>query len=174
MNRLSPLEIQRLSFPRRLQGFDPEAVREVLNRLADQCEEDARERGELKAGLTRMTRELDEHRQRAAAVHQAMVEAQQAAEQTVARAEKEAQRIVAEAQALADRVLEDATRRAENIELVVGQLRSRRRTARADLRRLLEIIDGAIRDDEAAEAGEPEAPTLAVLRPRHRESRGDR
>jgi len=174
MSRLSPLEIQRLTFPRRLQGLDSEAVREVLNQLADQCETDAREKGELKAETVRLTRELDEHRQRTAAVQQAMVEAQQAAEQTITRAEKEAQRILAEAQSLADRVLEDATRRVENIELVAGQLRSRRRSARADLRRLLEIIEGAIRDDESAESGEPETPTLAVLRPRHRESRGER
>lgn len=174
MNRLSPLEIQRLSFPRRLQGFDPEAVREILHQLADQCETDAREKGELKAEVVRLTRELDEHRQRTAAVQQALVEAQQAAEQTIARAGKEAEHIVAEAQSLADRILEDATRRVENIELVAAQLRSRRRTARADLRRLLEIIEGAIRDDESAESSEPETPTLAVLRPRQRESRGER
>jgi len=174
MNRLSPLEIQRLSFPRRLQGYDPEAVREVLNQLADQMEDFARERGELRAQVARLTQEVDEHRGKAGAVHEAMVDAQRAAEQTLARAEKEGQRIIAEAQVLADRVLEEGTRRAENIEMVVAQLRSRRRSARADLRRLLEIIEGAIRDDESAESGETEGPTLAVLRPRQREARGER
>jgi DivIVA domain-containing protein len=36
MNRLTPLEIQRATFPRRLQGFDPDAVREFLSQLAEQ------------------------------------------------------------------------------------------------------------------------------------------
>jgi hypothetical protein len=55
-------------------------------------------------------------------------------------AEAEAQRIVAEAQALADRILYEATHRTENIEVVTGQLRTRRRAARAELRRLIEIM----------------------------------
>ena len=72
---------------------------------------------------------------------------------------------------LADRILEEATRRAENIEVVTGQLRSRRRAARADLKRLAELLAGAARDDETTEQREGEVPSIAVLRPRLREKR---
>ena len=131
MNRLTPLEIQRATFPRKFRGLDPEAVRDLLGQLAEHVEEDARTRGELKAQLASLSREVEDHRERADALNEALVAAQRSAEATVARAEVEAQRIIADAQALADRVLDEATRRAENIELVIAQLRGRRRAARA-------------------------------------------
>jgi cell division initiation protein len=171
MNRLTPLEIQRATFPRRLQGFDPDTVRDFLSQLAEQFEDDARLRGELRGQVARLTREVEEYKERADALNQALSAAERTAQATVAHAEAEAQRLVGEAQALADRILEEATRRAENIEVVTGQLRSRRRAARADLRRLAELLGGAARDDEATEQREAEVPSIAVLRPRLREKR---
>ena len=169
MNRLTPLEIQRATFPRRLQGFDPDAVRAMLSSVAEQVEEDARLRGELRGQVARLTREVEEYRERADALNQALLAAERTAEATVAKAEAEGHRILAEAQALADRILDDATRRAENVELVISQLRGRRRSARADLRRLAEMLAGAAGDDDAAEQREGEAPSVALLRPRQRE-----
>jgi cell division initiation protein len=171
MNRLTPLEIQRATFPRRLQGFDPDVVREFLSQLAEQFEDDARTRGELRAQVARLTREVEEYRERNDALNQAIAAAERTAEATIARAEAEAQRLIAETQTLADRILEEATRRAENIEVVTGQLRSRRRGARADLKRLAELLAGAARDDENAEQRESDVPTVAVMRPRSREKR---
>jgi DivIVA domain-containing protein len=171
MNRLTPLEIQRATFPRRLQGFDPDTVREFLSQLAEQVEDDARLRGELRAQVARLSREIDEYRERADALNQALSAAERTAQATIAHSEAEAQRIVSEAQTLADRILEEATRRAENIEVVTGQLRSRRRAARADLKRLAELLAGAARDDEASEQRDSEASSVAVLRPRAREKR---
>jgi DivIVA domain-containing protein len=171
MNRLTPLEIQRATFPRRLQGFDPDAVREFLSQLAEQFEDDARLRGELRAQVARLTREVEEYKERADALNLAMTAAERTAEATVARAETEAQRLITETQTLADRILEEATRRAENIEVVTGQLRGRRRAARADLKRLAELLAGAARDDEATEQRETEVSSVAVLRPRSREKR---
>lgn len=172
MARLTPLEIQRCSFSRTLHGYKPEEVSALLTRIAEQVEDDARERGELKAQLARLKAELDDYREKADAVRAALVAAERTAEATVARAEAEAARIVADAQALAERVLDEAARRAETIELVIGQLRQQRRAARADLRRLASLLEGATRDDEAAEEREGERTTLAMLRPRQREGKG--
>lgn len=174
MNRLTPLEIQRASFPRRLQGLDPEAVRSFLGQVAEMIEDDSRLRGELKAQVAKLTREVEEYRHRADALNEALVAAQRSAEATVAKAETEAQRIIADAQALSDRILEEATRRAENVELVTSQLRARRRTARADLKRVAELLEGVAKDDEGAEAREAEGPTIALLRPRQKEGKGER
>lgn len=172
MARLTPLEIQRCSFSRTLHGYKPEEVSALLTRIAEQVEDDARERGELKAQLARLKAELDDYREKADAVRAALVAAERTAEATVARAEAEAARIVADAQTLAERVLDEAARRAETIELVAGQLRQQRRAARADLRRLASLLEGAARDDEAAEEREGERTTLAMLRPRQREAKG--
>jgi len=174
MTRLTPLEIQRATFPRKFRGLAPEAVRELLGQLAEHVEEDARARGELKAQVTSLTRELEEHRQRADALNEALVAAQRSAEATIAKAEGDAQRIVAEAQSLADRVLDEATRRAENIEMVISQLRGRRRAARADLRRLAEVLTGTAKDDEIVDQRDAESSTIALLRPRGREAKAEK
>lgn len=171
MARLTPLEIQRCSFSRSLHGFKPDEVSALLERLAEQVEEDARERGELKAQLARLKAELDDYREKADAVRAALVAAERTAEATIARAEAEAGRIVADAQSLAERVLEEAARRAETIELVTGQLRQQRRAARADLRRMADLLEGTARDDEAAEEREGERANLTMLRPRQREGK---
>ena len=174
MNRLTPLEIQRAAFPRKLRGMDPDAVREFLGQIAEQLEEEARSRGELRTQVARLTQEVEEYRQRADALNEAMVAAQRTAEATVAQAEAEAQRIVTEAEALADRVVDDAARRAENVELVIGHLRGRRRNARSDLKRLVDLLQGTVRDDEAAEQRESEAPSVSFLRRRHSDAKGER
>jgi cell division initiation protein len=171
MNRLTPLEIQRASFPRKLHGIDPEAVRELLSQVAEQVEEEARIRGELRSQVARLTQEVEDYRQRTNAVNEALVAAQRSAEATLARSEAEAARIVSEAQALADRVIDDAIRRAENLELVIGQLKGRRRSARADLKRIAELLGGAASDDASSEEREAQAPAVTVLRPRQRETK---
>jgi DivIVA domain-containing protein len=174
MNRLTPLEIQRATFPRRLRGLDRGAVFELLSQIAEQVEEEARLRGELRAQLAQLTQEVEQHRQRAEAINEAMVSAQRAAEATIARAEQDAQRMLAEAQALADKLVDEAGQRAENIEILISQLRGQRRLARGDLKRLTGLIEGLVRDDEATEQREPEVPSVAVLRHRQRESKGER
>ena len=174
MSRLTPLEIQRATFPRRMRGLDPDAVRDFLGQIAEQLEEEARSRGELRAQVARLTQEVEEYRQRADALNEAMVAAQRAAEAIVGKAEAEAQRIVGEAEALADRVVDAAARRAENIELVIGQLRARRRGARADLKRLVDVLQGLGRDDEAAEQREAEGPSVSFLRRRASDAKGER
>jgi len=166
MARLTPLEIQRATFSRKLQGVDPEAVRDYLGQIAEQVEDDARQRGELKNQIAHLNQELDEHRARVGSLNETLLAAQKTAEATVGRAEAEGQRIVAEAQNFADRVIDEATRRVENIELVIGQLRARRRAARADLTRLADLLNGSARDDETAEERDKELPSVALLRPR--------
>lgn len=169
MHRLTPLEIQGASFPTKLRGYDPEAVREFLRGLAEQVEEEAKLRGELRAQVEMLSRQLEEYRSQSEALNEALIAAQKTAEATVAKAEAEAQRIITEAQALADRLVEEARARAEAVETVIAQLKSQRRSARADLKRLAELLAGLAKDDEAAEKRESEAASLAVLRPRVRE-----
>jgi DivIVA domain-containing protein len=169
MARLTPLEIQRSTFPRRLNGYDPEVVRELLSRVAEQVEDDARERGEVRAQMAKLTRELEDARQRAGAADATRVAAERTAEATVARAEAEAERIVTEAQTLADRLLDEASRRAEMVEVLIAQLRQQRRSARADLKRVAELLEGLADEDERAEEREGESNRVALLRPRTRE-----
>ena len=79
------------------------------------------------------------------------------------RAREEGQRIVEEAQALGARLVEEANQRAATIETVIAGLRSRRREVRAELMRLVELIQGLVRDDQQLEREEPATGRLALL-----------
>lgn len=171
MHRLTPLEIQGASFPTKLRGFDPDAVREFLRAVAEQVEEEARLRAELRAQVESLSRQLEEYRAQSEALNEALIAAQKTAEVTVQKAEAEAQRILTEAQALADRLVEEARQRAEAVEQVIAELRMQRRSARADLKRLVDLLTGLVREDEAAEKREAERASLTVLRPRNREGK---
>ena len=61
----------------------------------------------------------------------------------------EGQGIVGEGHTLAERLVEEANKRAFNIESVISDLRNRRREVRADLNRMVELLEGLIRDDQA-------------------------
>jgi len=174
MSRLNPLEIQRQTFDRKLRGYRPDEVREFLGRVAEQMEENARQRGELRAQLEQLVHEVDDFRRHAAAADEALRIAQRTAEATIAKAEAEAQRAITQARALADRLIDEATRRVESLEVLVSQLRGSRRAARSDLNRIADLLVGTVQDDEKAEQQDSFEPSLALLRPRAREGSGER
>jgi len=178
MPDLSPLDVLGASFGSRLRGYDPREVHEFLTHVAASMESVSKERGELRQQIHRVERELASFRERERALHEALVAAQRTAETTVETARHDADRILAEArsdaerlmeegQNLADRLVEEAHLRAQNIDSVISQLRTRRRELRAELMRLAEMLQGVIRDDQEQERREPPTPQLAVLN-RHR------
>jgi len=166
MAELSPLDVLGKTFSRQVRGYTPAEVQDFLTQVAGTVEGLLRERGELRQQIHRLEHELAVYRERDRALQEALVSAQRAAERTLDEARAEAQRIVDEGQQLADRVVEEANRRAQNIEGVIGDLRIRRREARADLIRLVELAQGVIRDDQQLERSEPSTAQLAVLQRR--------
>ncbi len=163
MSELTPLEILGTTFSRKLQGYAPDEVHRFLSQVASAVEGLLRERGETRQKLHRLEQELAGFREREQALQQALVAAQRSAENTLEAARLEAQRLVDEGQALADRLVEEAQERARNVERVTGDLRTRRREVRADLMRLVEVLEGVVRDDQENEHKERSTPQLAVL-----------
>ncbi len=163
MADLSPLDVLATTFPRALRGYSPAAVHELMAQVAATLEASARERGDLRQQLHRLEQEVASYRQREHALQEALVTAQRTAERTLAEAQAEGQRIVEEGQQLADRLVEEAHHRAQNIEALIAGLRNRRREARADLLRLLEVVEGVIQDDQQLERTEPTAAQLTLL-----------
>jgi cell division initiation protein len=163
MSELSALDILGKQFGRRIRGYAPFEVHEFLSQIASAMEALNRERGELKQRLHRLEQEVAEFRERETALQEALVAAQRSAESTVESAKAEGQRIVGEGQTLADRLIREAHDRAQNIESVISELRTRRREARADLMRLVELLEGVVTDDQNREQEERTTPQLAVL-----------
>jgi cell division initiation protein len=163
MSELSALDILGKQFGRRIRGYSPFEVHEFLSQIASSMEALNRERGELKQRLHRLETELTEFKERETALQEALVAAQRSAENTVESARIEGQRIVNEGQTLADRLIREAHERAQNIEVFISDLRSRRREARAELMRIVELLEGVVRDDQRREQEERVTPQLAVL-----------
>lgn len=163
MSELTPLDILGTTFGRKLQGYAPDEVHRFLSQVASVVEGLLRERGEYRQRLHRLEQELAGYRDREQALQQALVAAQRSAESTLEAARVEGQRLIDEGQLLADRLLEEAHARALNIERTIADLRTRRREVRGELHRLLEILEGVVRDDQDAEQKERSTPQLAVL-----------
>jgi cell division initiation protein len=166
MSELSALDILGKQFSKRLRGYAPFEVHEFLSQIAAAMEGLTKERGELKGRLHRLEQELAEYRERESALQDALVAAQRSAEGTLEAARVEGQQIVDEGQALADRLIREAHERSQNIESVIAELRTRRRECRADLMRMVELLEGVVTDDQKREQEERTTPQLAVLQSR--------
>ncbi len=163
MSEFAPMDILGKKFAKKLHGYAELEVHEYLTDLARVMEGLLRERGELKQRVHHMEQELSAFRDRESALRDALVAAQRSAETTIEVARAEGQRIVGEGHGLAERLVEEANQRAQNIERVIGDLRNRRREVRAELNRIVELLQGIIQDDQRRERDEPSTPQLAAF-----------
>jgi cell division initiation protein len=164
MIELSPLDILAKTFGSSWRGYDPQQVHEFLSQVAARLEELLRERGEFKQQLMRVEQELAAFRDRENALQDALVAAQHSAEHTLEGARAEAQRIIDDGHVLANSLVEDAHERARKIEVVIAELRSKRRETRAELNRLIELLKGLVADDEQLEAATKSSPQVTLMR----------
>lgn len=165
MPDVTPLDIMGAEFPRTFRGFEPASVRSFLQQLAGSLENLVRERGELRQRLHLLEQELAAYKERESALKEALVSAQRSAEETLENARIEAQRTLSEGHSLAERIVDEARGRADNIEIAIAELRGRRRAARGEIKRFLEVLEGVIRDDEDAEEKEKLQAEVAILQP---------
>ncbi len=166
MSEFAPMDILGKKFAKRLTGYAPIEVHDYLSDLARAVEELLRERGELRQRLHNLEQELRAFRERESALKEALVAAQRSAETTIEVARAEGQRIVAEGHGLAERLVAEANERVQNMERVLVDLRLRRRDVRAELGRLVEIIQGLVLDDRQREREERSTPQLAPFQRR--------
>jgi cell division initiation protein len=157
------MDILGKKFNKKLHGYAELEVHEYLTELARVVEGLLRERGELRQRVHHMEQELSAFRDRETALKEALVAAQRSAETTIEVARAEGQRIVGEGHGLAERLVEEANQRAQTIETVISDLRNRRREVRAELNRMVELLQGLIQDDRRREREEPTVPQLATF-----------
>ena len=173
MSEFAPMDILGKKFNKRFHGYSEMEVHDYLTELARVIEGLLRERGELRQHVHHMDQELNAFRERETALKEALVAAQRSAETTIEVARVEGQRIVDEGQRLSDRLVDEANDRVQNIETVIGDLRNRRREVRAELNRMVELLQGLIDDDQQRERGERSAPQIASFqRPQREGSEG--
>ena len=62
--KISPMEIQRQTFSKRLRGYDPDEVRTYLNLIGEELQQIQREQAALQQEATFLRSIVDEHKQR--------------------------------------------------------------------------------------------------------------
>jgi len=135
--KISPMDIQRQVFSRRLRGCDREEVRTYLNLVAEEVNMLQRERDAFEQEVQSLQSVVDEHRQRETILKNTLLTAQRVSEEIRDNARKSAEATVREAELQADRLLELAQQRAHEVERGILELRGHRSSLRTDIRALV-------------------------------------
>ena len=149
--KISPMEIQRQTFSKRLRGYDPDEVRTYLNLVAEELQQFQREQAALQQETTFLRSIVDEHRQREEILKNTLLTAQRVSEEIKENARRQSETTVKEAELQADRLVELAQDRAKTIERETLDLRSMRQVLRGDVRALLDRIHHILDAQEEAE-----------------------
>lgn len=160
---LTPLDIQKKEFHRRLRGYSEAEVDEFLDQVLEDYELLYRQNASLKDEVGRLRAETDRYANLEETLKNTLVLAQQAADETRANAEKAAQIIEAEARAKAEALEREGRERVKELQAELSRLKTQvavyRAKARAVLQSALVLLEeaGAEREDEEHGGGEGEA-----------------
>ncbi|HEX2252832.1 MAG TPA: DivIVA domain-containing protein [Thermoanaerobaculia bacterium] len=164
---LTPLEIQKVRFNRKLRGYDPREVEQFLELVAEELA------GRL-ADVERLQREVRYHQQRGEEserrehqLQETLLRAQKVADEITEAAQREAKVIVREAEVTGDRIVQQATEQASKIEGKAQELRILRRDLLLKLRNTVDLFDRVV----AAESqDEKESAVVRTLPLKKREA----
>ena len=143
--KISPMDIQRQAFGRRMRGLDPDEVRAYLNIVAEEVAALQMERDRLHHEVQEVKSLLEEHRQRETILKNTLLMAQRVSEEIKENARKAAETVMKEAEIQSDHLVELAQSRAHEVERGILYLRAHRTALRTDVRalitRLTRILD---------------------------------
>jgi DivIVA domain-containing protein len=135
---LTPLDVRRYEFGRKVRGYDPERVDQFREQVADELERLTKINQELEQKARAFHDQLKAFRERDKALNDALVSAQQLRAEIREQSEREAQLIIREAQAEADRVIGTAQSDIRRVEDELAALDRFRRNYLAQLRVFVE------------------------------------
>ena len=155
--RLTPIEIRRHRFNRRLRGFDRDEVRTFLDMVISDFEDVVRENAQLRRDNERLVRELRNYRGKEENIRDTLTTAQSLVRELKRTATKEAEVIVAEAEVQAEKTVQQAETHRSHVQEEIVQLRHLRGRLGADLRT---TVEGYLSLIEAYQTSQPSRPSL--------------
>jgi len=154
MPNLTPLEIQKQIFARKLKGFDPDEVRAYLQMVAEEIEVLIKDVDRLSRENVMLREDLDDHNQRERILKDTLLSAQKVSEDVKANARKEAELIVKDAELLSERLVSQAMSRVADLEKTIQDLKVERRSARNKLQATMDTVQHLLMLDAEQEANE--------------------
>ncbi|MCR8845731.1 DivIVA domain-containing protein [Paenibacillus sp. SC116] len=135
---LTPLDIHNKEFPRKLRGYDEDAVNEFLDQIIKDYEALIKENKEIHNHAQNLQDKLNHFSNLEETLSKTIIVAQEAADDVKSNAKKESQLIVKEAEKNADRIVNDALAKSRKIALEVEELKKQASIYRARFRTLVE------------------------------------
>ena len=165
MHNLTPLDIQKQSFSRKLKGYDTEEVRAYLQLMAEEIERLVRDLDRASRENAMLREDLDEHNARERILKDTLLSAQKVSEDVKANAQKEAELIVKDAELLSERLTAQAMSRLADLERTIQDLKMERKMARNKLQTTIDTIQQLLMLDVEQEANE--MPITSMFRARN-------
>ncbi len=163
---LTPLDIRKMTFARKLRGLDPQEVEEFLVLVAEELTARLGDAARLEQENRAMRHRLDEAAKRQQELQEALLHAQKLSKNITDNAQREAELLVREAQVTADTIVAQAIEQATRVESKVVELRARRRELQLRFRNTLDAFSQMLEAEIEEDRGTAEIPTL----PRRRSS----
>lgn len=163
---LTPLDVRkkRGDFRKVVRGYDPAAVDDFLETVANRMEELVREQNAVAARVDSMTDAIAAYRERERAMNEALVSAQQLREDVREQAAREADLVLREARAEAERIVGEARRQATAAHEALRRLQGQRvrflRLFRTLVERQLQEIE--VEEDRTPTLGRGDADESAL------------
>ncbi|MGI6597594.1 MAG: DivIVA domain-containing protein [bacterium] len=134
---LTPLDIQKKEFRRRLRGYCEEEVDEFLDQILEDYEMLYRQNASLKDEISRLKEETNRYQNLEETLRNTLVLAQKAADETRANAQKEADLIRAQAEANAQALEEEGRRQLAELTTRLRELQGKVEEYKAQTKALL-------------------------------------
>lgn len=135
--KITPLDIRRQEFNRKVRGLDPDEIETFLEMVADEYETVIRENNSLKDRIRDLDSQVASFREMEKTLQDTIVTAQKARDEAKSDAHKEAEFIVREAELKAERWIEEARQEVMALKRELATLRSYKASFIVKMRGLL-------------------------------------
>ncbi len=163
---LTPLDIQKMTFPTRLRGVDPLEVERFLELVAETMASQLADLARLEQGNRDLEKRLAEAERKQEATQESLLHAQRLSQDIMVNARREAEILVKEGEVAADTIVSQAIEQANKIEGKISELRAMRRDLQLKFKNTLDLFQHIL------QAEMHDAENTAVIRtlPRKRKT----
>ncbi|MEM6792579.1 MAG: DivIVA domain-containing protein [Acidobacteriota bacterium] len=144
---LTPLDIRKMDFPRKMRGLDPDEVADFLQLVADELAARLGDIARLQQENQSLSERLGEAMDRQQELQEALLHAQKISKDITDHARREADVLIREGQIAADDMVNQAIEQAGRIESKTTELRTMRRELHLKLRNSLELFGRILEAD---------------------------
>ena len=164
---LTPLEIQRMQFPRRLRGADEAEVSSFLALVAEELAGRLAQMEKIERENRYYKQRLEETENREHQLQQTLLRAQKVSDEITANAKREAELTLKEAELAADKIVQQAIEQSSRIESKMTELRTLRRELQVKFKNNLDLFQRIL---EAEMEDERNTATVLTLPRKRREA----